>query len=72
MGFSSFIETDYISNSVDGIKKLYKTCKPLCKICKKNHVDTKMAVLDPHEPTFVILKKNYCFSCWLELVSLVG
>jgi hypothetical protein len=63
-----FIETTITSNTASGIAELHKTTKFVCAECRTNVVDTKMAVLDPIVPTFVLYRKKYCTSCWLKLV----
>ena len=63
-----FIETTYTSNTASGIVDLRDTTKFMCAECRTNVVDTKMAVLDPKVPTFVLYKKKYCTGCWLKLV----
>ena len=63
-----FIETTYTSNTASGIAELHKTTKFKCAECKTCAVETKMAVLDPIVPTFVLYRKKYCVSCWLKLV----
>ena len=63
-----FTETTYTSNTASGIAELHKTTKFKCAECKACAVETKMAVLDPIVPTFVLYRKKYCVSCWLKLV----
>ena len=63
-----FIETRCTSTTASGIKELYETTSFTCVLCKDNNVDTKMAILDTKLPTFVLLRKYYCFSCWLKLI----
>ena len=63
-----FTETTYTSNTASGIAELHKATKFACAECRTNAVDTKMAVLDPKVPTFVLCKKKYCIGCWLKLV----
>ena len=63
-----FIETTFTSNTASGIAELHKTTKFKCAECKACAVETKMAVLDPAVPTFVLYRKKYCVGCWLKLV----
>jgi len=63
-----FIETPYTSNTASGIKELCDATRFICTLCKNNNVDTKMAILDTTLPTFVLLRKHYCLSCWLKLI----
>ena len=63
-----FIETTFTSNTASGIAELHKTTKFKCAECKAFDVETKMAVLDPAVPTFVLYRKKYCVGCWLKLV----
>jgi hypothetical protein len=63
-----FIETTYTSNTASGIAELHKTTKFMCVACRTNTVDSKMAVLHPTVPTFVLYRKKYCVGCWIGLV----
>lgn len=63
-----FMETVYTANTASGIAELHKTTKFKCAECKACVVETKMEVLDPIVPTFVLYRKKYCVSCWLKLV----
>ena len=63
-----FIETRYTSNTASGIKELCETTSFTCIFCKENDVETKMAISDTTLPTFVLLRKHYCLSCWLKLI----
>lgn len=63
-----FTETTYTSNTASGINLLHETTKFQCAECKTCNVETKMSVLDPIVPTFVLYRKKYCVSCWLKLV----
>lgn len=63
-----FIETTFTSNTASGISELHKTTKFKCAECKTHEAETKMAVLDPIVPTFVLYRKKYCVGCWLKLV----
>ena len=63
-----FIETTITSNTASGIAELHRTTKFMCAECRMNDVETKMAVLTPFVPTFVLYRKKYCTSCWLKLV----
>ena len=63
-----FTETTFTSNTASGITHLRDTTKFVCAECRTNDVETKMAVLDPKVPTFVLYKKKYCIGCWLKLV----
>ncbi len=63
-----FIETRSTSNTASGIKELFKTTRFTCIFCKENDVDTKISILDTTLPTFVLLRKHYCLSCWLKLI----
>lgn len=62
----SFYETDYTANTCTKITQLYKTLKLQCKQCRISHVDLKMVIKDTYNPTFVILRKLYCLSCWCK------
>ncbi len=63
-----FIETRSTSNTASGIKELFETTHFTCIFCKENDVDTKISILDTTLPTFVLLRKHYCLSCWLKLI----
>lgn len=63
-----FIETRSTSNTASGIKELSETTSFTCIFCKDNDVETKMAISDTKLPTFVLLRKHYCLSCWLKLI----
>jgi hypothetical protein len=63
-----FIETRSTSNTASGIKELFETTHFACVLCKENDVDTKISILDTTLPTFVLLRKHYCLSCWLKLI----
>ncbi len=65
-----FYETKHTSQSVEEIKTLFKNVRETCGQCKKNEVETKIDIKDTYYPTFVILRKYYCFHCWLSTVSL--
>ena len=60
-----FYETKYTANTCTGITMLYNTLKLECKECT-SHVDMKMIVKETYNPTFVILRKAYCLSCWCK------
>jgi len=64
-----YYQTSYTSNTVNGIKKLYKTLDFACKDCKVKRVDSIMEIQDSKEPTFVISRKNFCQSCWLKRIN---
>ena len=61
-----FYETKYTANTCTGITMLYNTLKLQCKNCCTSHLDMKMIVKDTYNPTFVILRKLYCISCWCK------
>ncbi len=63
-----FIETRCTSNTASGIKELFETTIFTCIFCKDKNVDTKISILDTTLPTFVLLRKHYCLSCWLKLI----
>lgn len=63
-----FIETTCTSNTASGIVELRRTTKFMCAECRMSAVETKMAVLNPVVPTFVLHRKKYCTGCWLKLV----
>ncbi len=71
-GFINFFyDTEYTSNTVNGITKIYDDLKwrfP-CNRCQLNCVDTKITVQDTHNPTFVILRQKYCHKCWLRIMN---
>ena len=63
-----FTETKFTSNTASGIAHLRDTTKFMCAECRTCTVDSKMVVLDPKVPTFVLYRKKYCTGCWLKLV----
>lgn len=63
-----FTETTCTSNTASGIAELHKTTEFMCVACRTRTVETKMAVLNPIVPTFVLYRKKYCIGCWLKLV----
>lgn len=64
-----FYETNYTASTSTKITMLYNTLKLQCKNCRTSHVDMKMIVKDTYNPTFVILRKLYCISCWCEMMG---
>jgi hypothetical protein len=62
--------TRHLDYFYEEIKTLFKNVREICGQCKKNEVETKIAIKDTYYPTFVILRKFYCFHCWLSVVSL--
>ena len=69
MPIDGYYETSYTSNTCNGIVKIYKEVIFKCKNCNNQLVDTKMAIQDTTNPTFVILRKRYCHTCWILLVT---
>jgi hypothetical protein len=66
-----FYDTEYISHTANGITQLHNDLKYRfpCKLCKNNYVDTKLSIKDMHTPTFVIMRKFFCFTCWLKEIN---
>lgn len=60
-----FYETKYTANTCTKITTLYNTLMIPCNECT-SPVDMKMIVKDTYNPTFVILRKSYCISCWCK------
>ena len=65
---NGFCETQYTSNTSIGINKIYDDLILYCKNCKVEKVETKMDIQDYKCPTFVVLRKNYCYKCWLRYI----
>ena len=67
-----FFLTKYTSSNVKKMLEIYNKVKDtmICSSCNVNCVDTKLEVKDTYGPTFVIVRKNYCVSCWLQKVTL--
>ena len=68
----SYFHTSYTATTVNKILEIYEevTHKMLCQSCKTGCVDTKLEVTCTYNPTFVITRKNYCLTCWLQKVKL--
>lgn len=66
-----FFDTGYTANTVDKIHKLHKKVwfKCICNCCTCYTVDTKIAIQDTYNPTFVIQRKNFCSHCWLNKIK---
>lgn len=62
-----FYKTKYTSNTCSGIVALHTdlTGRIGCLQCGVNCVEIKMTVDETYNPTFVILRKQYCQPCWL-------
>jgi len=67
-----FFLTKYTSSNVKQMLEIYNEVKDtmICRACNVNCVDTKLELKDTYGPTFVIVRKNYCLSCWLQKVKL--
>lgn len=67
-----FFSTKYTASNVNKMLEIYHKVKDMmiCRSCNVNCVDTKLEVEDTYGPTFVIVRKNYCVSCWLQKVTL--
>lgn len=67
-----YFYTSYTANTVNKIMEIYNDVKHsmLCRSCKLTSVDTKLEVRETYHPTFVIVRKHYCLSCWLQKVKL--
>jgi len=67
-----FFSTKYTASTVNKMLEIYNEVKDkiTCRLCNVTCVDTKLEVKETYSPTFVILRKNYCFSCWLQKVKL--
>jgi|AntAceMinimDraft_18_1070375.scaffolds.fasta_scaffold781764_1 hypothetical protein len=67
-----FFVTSYTASTVNKILEIYHKVKDkmICHACNANCVDTKLDVKDTYSPTFVILRKRYCLSCWLQKMKL--
>jgi len=65
-----FYETSYQENTVTKIKEIYNDVMKRipCNNCKIESVETTMKVKDIIHPTFVITRKQYCISCWLQKI----
>lgn len=66
-----FFDTGYTANTVDKIQKLHKQIwfKCICNCCTCYTVDTKIAIQDTYNPTFVIQRKKFCSYCWLKKIN---
>ena len=66
-----FYKTDYSFSTTKGITKIYKEihrdfrCRNFCK----NQVESKIEITDTYYPTFTIVRKNFCISCWLDILN---
>lgn len=67
-----FFSTNYTASNVNKMLEIYHKVKDrmFCRLCNVNCVDTKLECKDTYGPTFVIVRKNYCVSCWLQKVTL--
>jgi len=67
-----FFSTKYTASNVNKMLEIYNEMKDMmiCRLCNVNCVDTKLECKDTYSPTFVIVRKNYCLSCWLQKVTL--
>ena len=66
-----FFETMYTSHTVKDIQLLYDKLKynVICKGCNISNLDIKMVIKDNSTPTFVIVRKINCTSCWLKMIK---
>jgi hypothetical protein len=66
-----FYKTKYTSNTCSGIVALHTDLigRIGCLHCKMNGVEIKMDIDDTYNPTFIILRKQYCQPCWLTKVK---
>ena len=69
MPIDGYYKTNYTSRTVKGIHEIYKNIKFICINCKVNKTESKMEIKDTKYPLFIILRKKYCFKCWLEIIN---
>ena len=67
-----FYETKYKSNTANGIIEIYNKVyeRIPCLDCNEKSVEIKRCIIDNYTPTFGILRKKYCLSCWLKRLAL--
>ena len=66
----TYYETKYTANTVKNILQLKNNTTFKCIKCCIEPVDSDIAVQDTYHPTFVLIRKKYCTSCWLPQVTI--
>ena len=66
-----FYNTQYSSNTSDGIideyNRLYNRIP--CNNCAITGVEIIPSISGKSDPLFIILRKHYCFKCWLKIIN---
>ena len=67
----NFYETNYTSNTSTGITNEYYRLydRIPCIKCSQNPVDIKPSESRESHQLFAILRKRYCFKCWLKTIN---
>jgi hypothetical protein len=67
-----FYQSKYTANNVNDFMEIWQNVhnRIACLNCNIEPVEIKKNIVDKTVPTFGILRKQFCFKCWLNMVKI--